>query len=145
MAGNRTSKAFQSVFLLVALVAAMSTFGCKKVAPEIPASLGSTGGTGGGTGSTPVAPISTTPKNVLISWTASKALGVPAGGYKVYVKLNAVPSTTNTTPVTVANVGLVHTTSTTMPLAPGTYYISVSAYSADGDSLLSTPYTMQVP
>ena len=146
MAGHPPSKSYRLFLAPVALVATLSTVGCLKKAPEISASLssGSSGGGSTGGGGT-VAPINTTPKNVRISWTASKALGVPAGGYKVYVKVNAAPTTANTTPVTIANVGLVHTTSTTMPLAPGTYYISVSAYSADGDSLLSTPYLMQVP
>ncbi len=145
MAGRYLSKTFHAAALITVLGTAMSTVGCLKKAPELPASTSSGSTGGGGTGGGTVAPIDIAPRNVQISWTASKALGVPAGGYKVYVKLNAVPTTTNTTPVTLANVALAHTTSTTMPLAPGTYYISIVAYTADGDSALSTPYLMQVP
>jgi hypothetical protein len=127
--------------VLISTVAS-SLFGCVKKPPSIPGLTSTAGGsTGGGSGGT----INTTPKNVLISWTASKALGAPAGGYKIYAKLNQVPTTANTTPVTIANVGGIHTTSTTVPLAPGQYFISVSAYTADGDSPLSSPYILTVP
>lgn len=127
-------------FCGLAIATLMALPGCLREPPSIPAST-SSGSTGGGT----TAPISNTPKTVSISWTASKALGVTAGGYKVYVRLNAIPTTATTTPTIIANSGAIHTTSTTMTLAPGRYYVAVSAYSSDGDSPLSTPYILQVP
>lgn len=106
-------------------------------------SLDSTGGGGsggsGGTGAT---------KSVRIQWVASHAgdVGLAGGGYKVYVKRNTAPTATDTTPVVINHPGTgTHTTSTTLPLSSGRYFVSVSSFSANGDSPLSVPTLLVVP
>ncbi|CAN5617342.1 hypothetical protein BH10BDE1_BH10BDE1_08900 [soil metagenome] len=101
-----------------------------------------------GAGATPTPiPVPSVPKTVDINWPASHAKDVGvSGGYKVWVHQGSKPTTANTTAIVVANPGGgVHVTTKSVVLNPGRYYISVSSYSLNGDSPLSTPAYLVIP
>ena len=101
-----------------------------------------------GAGATPTpVPVPSGPKTVAINWPASHAKDVGvSGGYKVWVHQGSKPTTSNTTPIIVANPGGgVHVTTKSVVLTTGRYYFSISSYSLNGDSPLSTPAYLVIP
>lgn len=134
---------FHSARWFAVVIAAIAIAGCSS--SKVP-TISSQASVGAGATPTPV-PAPSVPKTVDINWPASHAKDVGvSGGYKVWVHQGSKPTTSNTTAIVVANPGGgVHVTTKSVVLNPGRYYISVSSYSLNGDSPLSTAAYLVIP
>lgn len=96
------------------------------------------------------AAVAARPKNVVVTWTANRELGVNAsgGGYKVYYSQTSGFSTASASYVSApwASGTSSPTTATIPNLTPGMWYVKVLAYSAlNTTGAISAQLTVTVP